>query len=340
MWYVSSGESSKGELISAHEANPYMDDSSSIFGNGFAALLNTLSLLAGVFFCACIVIFNSGRRGRPLVSALFPAIPLILTAVCIQVNAAVVILFHGFNEVATEKSSGPIAVFSFVIKSQQFLLWRVVEAAVCILVVALVQIVRIARGMDAESSAAYDSGSVGPAVNPAVNWITASLVFLAIISTAYLVWGCSDINNLIALLVDPTKSAEANARVGNMDIAAVSSYISRHLIFLAVASLNVILGLLALGIHAVEDVRPRRYDAPVSALLALVVLGLSGANIAGGLRTINYMRSQLISRGAVPPSWQVGLVPFAEFASAPLSADSMGTQSDRQSDAEEPPPAR
>jgi hypothetical protein len=307
-----------------------MDDFPSFAGNAFAALLNTLSLLACLLFCACIAIFYSGRRGRPLVAALFPSIPLILASVCAQVLPAVLILRSGFNEIATEKTSGAIAVSNFVIKSQQFLLWRVVEAAVCILIVALVQAVRIARALDAGLAPAQDQESAGPALN----WSTAILVFLAIVSTAYLVWGCSDINNLVALLVDPTKMAEANARMGNMDMAAVSSYISRHLIFFAAASLNVALGSLALAIHSVEDDRPRRYDVPVSALLTLVVLGLCGANIARSVRTINYLRCQMISRGGIPPSWKVGLIPFVELESGSLYTDPMGTQSDHSSGSE------
>lgn len=334
MGFLPGGARISSDPLSTHEVHPRMEDSSSFAGDGFAAFLSTVSLLAGVFFCACIVTFYSGRRGRPLVAALFPAIPLILTTISMQVIPVVLMLLNGFNGIATEKTSGPIEVFNFVIKSQQFLLWRVVEAAVCIAIVAMVQFARTARAMDAEPPVADASGPAAPGPKPVLNWITASLVFLIIVSTAYLVRGCSEINSLIALLMDTAKSAEVNARIGNMSIAAVSSYISRHLIFFAMASLNVILGSIALGVYTVEDVRPRRYDAPVSALLALVVLGLCVANIASNVRTLKYLRSQMISGGGIPPSWKVGLVPFVELESVSPYADSMGTQSDHSSGSE------
>jgi len=301
----------------------------------FASFFSALSFFVGLILCALIVGFYAGRRGRPLIPALFPAIPLLLTALCIQVFAAVLIVLNGFNEIAAEGASGVAPVFAFLIRSQQFLFWRVVEVDVCILVVALVQIIRIVRGMDAGFPAAQEPA---PAALP-LNWITASLVFLAIVATAWLVWGGSDINAFIALLVDPSKVAEANARLGHMDLAGVSSYISRHQLILAMAALNVILGLIALGIHSIEDDRPRRYDAHVSALLALLVLGLSCANIVGSLRAIKYMRSQMMAHDAAPPSWLVGLVPFAELA--PLFPEPAATQSDNPAGSGqqlEPPP--
>jgi hypothetical protein len=279
----------------------------SSFASGLPAhLLSALSLLLGPFFLALILIFYSVRRGRSVALPLLPAIPLLLASVCIQATAAVLTMLNGFQGIADAQVSGPIYVFNFLIESEQSILWRVVEVAVCLLLVALLQIVRTARGTDEIIPACMRS--TGP--EPSLSIATVGWIAIGIVALCCLIWFAGDLAYICMLVIDSSKVAEAQQRFGDMGISGVSTYITVRLVLIALAGQNLAVALIAVGLRSMEDDLPRRRDRAFSAILIVFLAVCCVIGIAGGVHRIGYMRSQIAAAGGTPPSWWTGFLPF------------------------------
>lgn len=274
-----------------------------------------LSLLSGPGFILLMLLFYLVRRKRPLPTPLFAAIPLALTSVSLQLVGAVLIILRGFEGMASQKVTGAVAIFTCLVESRQSVMWRVVEVATCIVLVALFQWIQYARG---------DLGPKAPSAEPSntrSNVSTAAMGYaaLAAILIGYLVWLAADISYFVVLLIDRSKVAEAQARISSLGIdfssrgiGPLAAYVSNRLVLLSLAALVSTLVLLVAGCRCLEPDRPRRMDAGMSTVLAAAVLLWCALSTASAREAVLYMRNQITSRGQTPPSWRLGLVPFAE----------------------------
>lgn len=215
-------------------------------------------------------------------------------------------MLNGFQGIADAQVSAPIYVFNFLIESEQSILWRVVEAVVLILLMALLQVARIARGTGETIPA--DMRSTGP--EPSSSTATICWVAIGIAAICCLIWFAGDLAYVCVLVIDSSKVAEAQQRFGDMGIDGVSRYISMRLVLIAFAGLDLAVALIAVGLRSLEDDLPRRRDRALSAILSVVLAVCCVIGIAGGARRIGYMRSQIVAAGATPPSWWTGFIPF------------------------------
>jgi hypothetical protein len=228
----------------------------------------------------CALYFT--RRGRLLPLPVLPAVPLLLIPLCVQIVSAVMSILKGFQAIASGQTSGPIAVYSLLIDSQQSIR-RVLEEIVCgLILMAALPLLRRPEPVQEQQIG-------GQHAKP---WI-AIFVALAVVMVGGLLWSFSDISHLIAMFIDPAQGNAVMRRFGDAGIAGVASYISQHLILQCLVSVGLIFVLLALGITTLIIRVAGRRHTWISGVLALLLLVECVAMITAGSVTLRHMRDKV-----------------------------------------------
>jgi TonB family protein len=145
------------------------------------------------------------------------------------------------------------------------------------------------------------------------------------------VWYGTETLRIIILFADPARAADAQARFGDMGIGAVSAMLSTRLTLLALAGLTLTWILIAIGLRCMEVGRPKRWDAVISGVLAVTVLGWTAASTSSIRTDIHSFRKSaeaLATTVQEPP----------DFSAPPDAPESRGSTSTRENPFEGLPP--
>ncbi len=252
------------------------------------AILSALSLVSGPFLVLLALAFYWARRRRPLPPPLFSLPPLALTSVSIQLLNVALLIIRGFQEIAQSQSTGLATVARVFLEAQRSLMRSMMEFGACLILVAVFQVLGRAPAAGSTSG----ESSKWPVSIATAGWSAG-----AALAVGLLVWFAADIVQLCIMLVDPAKASEAQARLGNMGLGAVSEMLSTRLTLLALFAISLTFVLVAIACRCLEPGRARPWDRTASAVLAVAVLGWCYASTAGMSRDVQYLQHLIVSSG-------------------------------------------
>jgi hypothetical protein len=164
--------------------------------------------------------------------ASLPGIPLAFISVLIQIVLCVRNVLNTFEQIATQKSSGLGAIADGLSKSLQFFPRTFAMSVISVAAVMLFQV--LFKRSDSEPVKRESSSWEIP--RGVVIWTS-----VVVIAGTVLMWLLENTIDLVFLISDRTRSAEATRKLAGMDIGVLAGMISNHLLWTAGLSLALII---------------------------------------------------------------------------------------------------
>lgn len=241
-------------------------DSVSAFGPitfvmAFVGPALTLILIGFLWFCP--------RRFR--MPAVLPGIPLALTSIALQVLVGTFGILRAFQEIATQRRAGVRNVAGSIAAVTGSFALAIALSIGCIAALVIFQVICDRRNEQTEWSEPEDK--LAPRI---VFFLTA----ISALATMALLWFFGRTVDLILVIVDPMRTAEAQQRLGHLGIGEVAAVISHRLILCEVLSLGLAALFLAapfslLAGEAPEWVRGQSWTLAILTAVCLIPFGIT-----------------------------------------------------------------
>ena len=188
----------------------------------FAGPVLTLFLVAFLWF--------GPRKLR--MPAVLPGIPLALTSIAFQVLIGAYGILMAFQEISTQRRAGVRNVAGSMAAVTASFTTAISLTIGCIVALIIFQAIRNRRDEQADEQA--ESPNPGNKLAPRIVFFTTAICALA---TMALLWLLERTLDLVMLICDTTRKAEAQQRLGNIPIGQVAAVISRQLLLCELFSL-------------------------------------------------------------------------------------------------------
>jgi hypothetical protein len=241
-------------------------DSVSAFGSiafpmAFVGPALTLALIGFLWF--------GPRRLR--MPGVLPGIPLALTSIALQVLVGTLGILAAFQEIATRKLAGVRNVAGSLVAATGSLPIAIALSIGCVAALLIFQVFRDKRDEQIEWSEPEDK--------PAPR-IVFFLTALSALATMALLWFFERTLDLILVVVDATRGAEAHLRFGHLGIGGAAALISHRLLLSAGLSFALMALFLAapfslLAGEAPEWVRGQSWTLAILTALCLIPFGIA-----------------------------------------------------------------
>jgi hypothetical protein len=164
--------------------------------------------------------------------AVLPGIPLALTSIAFQVLIGAYGILTAFQEIATQRRAGVRNVAGSMAAVTASFTTAISLTIGCVVALVIFQAIRNRR--DEQADEQTESPEPGNKLAPRVVFFTTAICAVA---TMALLWLLERTLDLVMLICDTTRKAEAQQRLGNIPIAEVAGMLSRRLLMCELISL-------------------------------------------------------------------------------------------------------
>jgi biopolymer transport protein ExbD len=247
--------------------------------------LTALSILAAPLLCILAVSFVVTQRRKPGL-VLIAIIPLALTSVSIQLGVASITVVDGFRDMG-----GMAAVASIFASVASPLLWRFVEAGLCVAVAMAIAPWVESRWREKEARESP------PGLAAMIVWPASALV-----AVAALVWFYHDIVDWLMVIVDPCRTDEALSEFGSsLGLGRMAAMLSRRLVLLQWSAPIITLCLLGIGFYCLRAERRTRRGFAASMIVAGLALVWCSVSAFAEWSALSYLQGPVLTASAAHP---------------------------------------
>jgi hypothetical protein len=192
--------------------------------SGFASIALAMAFVGPALTLILIAALWFGRR-RLRMPAVLPGIPLALTSIAPQVFIAGIGILRAFQQIATERRAGVRNVAGSMAAVTGSFDTAIALSIACIVALVIFQVMRDRRDEQGEQTEPSES-----AENKFAPRIVFFLTAISTVATMALLWFFERTLDLIMVICDTTRKAEAQERLGNIPIGEVAGVISHRLL--------------------------------------------------------------------------------------------------------------
>jgi hypothetical protein len=247
----------------------------------------TLFVLALPPIVAVVFIVFIWLKREPVAQpSIVAAIPLGLAPVTLLLSQSAVILISTFQQIATQQSAGIHAVIRGMLRSQQPIIWGILDFTICLSIIFLfIALLNALRGRDEEQDDAQLHMHAYISL-PAL--IFTVLILISILLIVYFQYSTVD---LVMKIVDPHRTKELGIDISTFNPAAYASRISYQLMAIAALSFCLFFASLIAGALCLFWRQKMHSREGFAFIFVLATLAVCGITLLEEFSFVNYLQN-------------------------------------------------
>jgi hypothetical protein len=242
--------------------------------SAFPTITFLLAFLGPVLTLALVAFLWFGPR-RFRMPAVLPGIPLALASIAPQVFVGALGILMAFQQIATQKRAGVRSVAGSMAAVTGSFTTAIFLSIGCVVALVIFQAMRDRR--DEQIDELTEASEPANKLAPRIVFLLTSISALA---TMALLWFFERTLDLIMVICDNSRKAEAQQRLGNIPIGEVAGMVSRRLLLCELFSFALLVLLLTapfwlLAGDAPEWVREKSFTLAIITALCLIPFGFA-----------------------------------------------------------------